>query len=169
MVPSEACYSLARRFESLRCSAYVDPVGIPTIGYGHCGCSIGDSCTPEQADGWLIDDMAQAAALLDPYPEVVAALSQPQFDALLDILFNVGPGRPDLATLKGRDGIIWLARLDAGRRRHSTLFMLLSRGQFKAAADEFLQWNHAGGVVMPGLTARRQAERELFLSGTVGA
>ena len=31
-------------------------------------------------------------------------------------------------------------------------------------ADEFLKWDHAGGKVVAGLTRRRAAERDLFLS-----
>ena len=34
---------------------------------------------------------------------------------------------------------------------------------YPAAALEFLDMNHANGAVLPGLTRRREAERELFL------
>ncbi|WP_148180748.1 glycoside hydrolase family protein, partial [Klebsiella pneumoniae] len=37
-------------------------------------------------------------------------------------------------------------------------------GDIKGAADEFLRWNKSGKEVMPGLTNRRKAEREVFLS-----
>ena len=46
----------------------------------------------------------------------------------------------------------------------STLMKKLNAGDVKGAADEFLRWNRSGGKVMAGLTNRRKAEREVFLS-----
>jgi lysozyme len=46
----------------------------------------------------------------------------------------------------------------------STLLKDINNSQFEAAAKEFLRWNHAQGKVISGLTERRQAEMELFLS-----
>ncbi|HBX8219573.1 TPA: lysozyme, partial [Klebsiella pneumoniae] len=46
----------------------------------------------------------------------------------------------------------------------STLMKRLNAGDVKGAADEFLRWNRSGGKVMAGLTNRRKAEREVFLS-----
>ena len=46
----------------------------------------------------------------------------------------------------------------------STLLKLLNQGAPKIqVADQFLRWNKVKGVVIPGLTKRRQKERELFL------
>jgi lysozyme len=42
----------------------------------------------------------------------------------------------------------------------------LNAKHYRAAADQFLKWDHAGGRVLLGLTRRRQTERLLFLSGT---
>ena len=69
-------------------------------------------------------------------------LNQNQFDALVSFVFNVG----------------------ATAFSHSTLLKKLKSRDFDAAADEFLRWNKAGGKVLRGLTTRREAERELFLS-----
>ena len=41
--------------------------------------------------------------------------------------------------------------------------MEMNRGEFVEAADEFLKWNKAGGIVYRGLTRRRTVERKLFL------
>lgn len=177
MVPSAACLDLIKRFEGLRCSAYLDPVllnvgiRLPTIGYGHTrGVALGQTCSTQDADAWLQEDVHYAVSTLDPYVSQLQAvnLQQCQFDALCSILFNVGPGWSDswTGTVKGRDGIIWLAKRDqpAKTTHHSTLFRSLMNRDFQVAADEFLKWNHAGGVVLPGLTARRAAERALFLS-----
>ncbi|MDW1238129.1 glycoside hydrolase family protein, partial [Klebsiella pneumoniae] len=40
----------------------------------------------------------------------------------------------------------------------------LNAGDVNGAADAFLSWNRSGGKVMAGLTNRRKAEREVFLS-----
>jgi GH24 family phage-related lysozyme (muramidase) len=43
--------------------------------------------------------------------------------------------------------------------------MKYKRAEYAAAADEFLKWRKANGVVLNGLVRRREAERALFLSG----
>jgi GH24 family phage-related lysozyme (muramidase) len=40
-------------------------------------------------------------------------------------------------------------------------------GNYEAAAKEFPRWNKAGGKVLRGLTRRREAEKQLFLTGEV--
>ncbi len=40
--------------------------------------------------------------------------------------------------------------------------LLLLRGDVQGAADQFGKWVNAGGKQLPGLVARRQAERALF-------
>jgi lysozyme len=45
----------------------------------------------------------------------------------------------------------------------------IKAGEYEQAADEFLKWNHVHGVVVDGLTRRREAERELFLTSSSGA
>jgi len=72
---------------------------------------------------------------------VAVSMNQNQFDALVSFAFNLG-----LANLKG-----------------STLLRLLNHGQYTEAAEQFLRWNKAGGMALPGLTRRRAAERDLFL------
>ncbi|MBZ5579531.1 MAG: lysozyme [Acidobacteriia bacterium] len=156
MEPSEACYTLAEEEETLQLAAYPDPgpagATIPTIGYGHTrGVQMGDTCTPDQAQAWLREDMAAAAAIVNQH---FPAITQGQFDALADFCFNVGPGVPG-----HKDGLVWLKSGE-----HSTLMKLTLAGRIQAAADQFPLWNKAGGVVMGGLTRRRAKERALFLS-----
>jgi len=45
----------------------------------------------------------------------------------------------------------------------STLLKLLNQGDVAGAAQQFKLWDHVGGVVLPGLVKRRQAETNLFL------
>jgi lysozyme len=40
-----------------------------------------------------------------------------------------------------------------------------NRGEFDAAADEFMKWSKAGGKVLKGLVNRRQDEQRLYLRG----
>lgn len=150
MIPSSDCADLVKSFESLRLSAYRDPDGIWTIGWGHTG-SVheGDTVTQQEAERLLSSDLAEAAAVVNEIP----ALSQCQFDALVSFCFNVGPGAPGV-----KDGLVWL-RSGA----HSTLYRLLMTGKWDAAAAEFPKWCHTGGAISLGLVRRRKAEQQLFL------
>lgn len=69
------------------------------------------------------------------------SMSQAQFDACVSLAYNIGIG--------GFSG--------------STLVRLLRAGHPGLAAREFRRWDKAGGTVMPGLTRRRESERQLFL------
>ncbi|KAB7720517.1 glycoside hydrolase family protein, partial [Proteus mirabilis] len=47
----------------------------------------------------------------------------------------------------------------------STLLILLNKGNFKAAAEQFDRWVYSKGVKLDGLVRRRSAEKALFLDG----
>lgn len=126
-------------FEGLRLTSYQDSVGVWTIGYGHTsGVHAGMTCTAEQADQWLQEDIQGAVYVVNKV--VTVPLNQNQFDALVDFVFNLG----------------------SGNFQNSTLLKLLNQGNYQGAANEFPKWNHAGGVVVAGLTKRRNAEMVLF-------
>lgn len=144
MKPSPACRALVCASEGRYLTAYADAAGVPTIGYGHTrGVKLGDTCSVQQADMWLTQDLEDAAAAVASL--VTVPLSQGQFDALTDFVFNMGAAR-----LKG-----------------STLLQLLNAGRVFAAADQFKLWVHAKvnvqDVVLPGLVKRRAAEAAMFL------
>lgn len=132
-----------QRYEGYSDKAYPDPgTGSSpwTIGYGHTrGVRPGDTCTREQARRWLEEDLEDASRAVQDYVRV--PLTQPQFDALVSFVYNVGVHNFNTSTLLKR----------------------INEGDMDAAANEFLKWDHAGGKVMAGLTRRRQAEREMFL------
>ncbi len=134
--------SLIQGFETLRLMSYQDQHGVWTIGWGHTGPDIGpgQTCTASQADSWFLADTAFACQAISE--TVTVPLSQNQFDALVSFTFNVG----------------------VGSEAHSTLLRLLNAGDYTGAADQFLVWNHINGTVSAGLTRRRQAEQQLFLS-----
>lgn len=130
---------LTESFESCRLQAYLDSTGVPTIGYGHThGVTLGMSCTQEEAEQWLQQDIQVAAQAVNRM--VTVALTQPEFDALVDFTFNLG----------------------TGNLQKSTLLRLLNAGDYKGAAAEFEKWDRAGGKVMAGLLRRRQSEEQMF-------
>jgi len=136
------------QFEGLELKAYQDSAGIWTIGYGntrnpYTGLPIkqGDKITKKEALDWLRITTASVEA--DVKRLVKVPINTNQRLALASLVFNIG----------------------AGAFARSTLLRLLNSGADKAAvAAQFLRWNRAGGKVIPGLTKRRKAESELFLS-----
>ena len=139
---NEAGVRLVQEFEGCRLDAYRCPAGIPTIGYGATGPDIrmGMVWTQEQADARLVEDLARFADGVERLVEV--DLSDNQFAAIVSFAFNVG----------------------LGALRDSTLLRKLNAGDYLGAADQLPRWNKGGGRVLPGLTRRRAAERDLFLS-----
>ncbi|MDS0801698.1 lysozyme [Burkholderia cenocepacia] len=134
-----------------------------TCGWGSTGPDVreGTVWTQATADARHDANLRASAALVDQAARV--PLSPQQKAAIVSIVNNVGPGRArgTLGPLdKGRDGII---TLDSGQP--STLLRHLNIGDMAGAADQFVAWNRAGGVVQPGLVRRRAAERDLFLTG----
>lgn len=134
--------ALVAYYEGYRPQAYVDPVGIVTVCYGHTATAqLGQKFTKEQCDALLRKDLQAAEAAVQS--SVKVALSQTQYDALVSFTFNVG----------------------SGNLRSSTLLRRLNAGDYCLAAREFPRWNRAKGKVLPGLTKRRLAEQALFLEG----
>ncbi len=90
--------SLTEPSEGRRLLAYRDCVGV-TIGYGHTGRSggppvrMGDRLTEERADDILSDDLRRfekgVAAALE---KAKSPVLQREFDALVDLAFNIGLG-----------------------------------------------------------------------------
>ena len=119
---------------------------VATIGYGHTrGVKLGDTCTREQAEEWLDDDLADAEAAVDRY--VKRKLSEGQRDALVSAVYNLGP-----KVLTGTDPD------DPG----STLLHAVNDGHHFEAARAFSQWIFGGGKPMRGLLRRRLAEAALY-------
>ena len=141
--------------EGCKLTAYPDPKtgGDPwTIARGHTGPEVhaGMTCTQAQADAWFEADMAKF--IMAVHLAVKVPLSQNQFDAMVSIVENVGPGSQE------RDGIL---RLKSGNP--STLLRLLNLGDYKGAANEFPKWCSPGSSVERGLKIRRLAEQALFM------
>jgi lysozyme len=134
---------LIKRFEGFRSQQYNDVAGYPTIGYGHRVVppeSFPDGISEPQAAVILSSDVSEAERAVCRLVKV--ALTQGQFDALVDFCFNLG----------------------AGRLAGSTLLRCLNTGRYDAAAEQLLRWDLAGGEVNLGLKARREAELRLWKS-----
>ena len=135
---------LIKRSEGFRGHVYTDVAGFPTIGYGH-------RVTPPESFPGGINEAQAAAMLIGDVLEaehevarlVRVALTQGQFDALVDFCYNLG----------------------AGRLAASSLLRELNAGRHDAAGEQLLSWDHAGGMVNAGLKARRQAEFQLWNGG----
>jgi lysozyme len=141
MITSQNGISLIQHFEGLRLKGYLDPIGIPTIGYGHTGrdVKVGQIITGDEATRLLTIDLGHAEVTVANYVRV--ELEQHQFDALVSFTFNLG----------------------SGNLRRSTLLTLVNAKRWHDASDEFPKWAKAGGKELPGLVHRRYAERLMFL------
>lgn len=138
---SQAGIDLIKSFEGCRLHAYLDAVGVPTIGFGSTdGVTMGDAITQAEADTLLLEDLERFERCVNECVKV--PIDQNAFDALVSFAFNLG----------------CFALGD------STLLKYLNRGDHPAAAREFMKWTHAGGKVLPGLVARRQAESDRFMA-----
>jgi len=93
---SQICLDLIKKWEGFRANAYLDPVGIPTIGYGTIRypngqpVELGDIVTEAEAEDLLkleADDFAELVT-----KKVTVGLNQNQFDALVSFCYNVGGG-----------------------------------------------------------------------------
>lgn len=147
----EEAKRIIKQFEGLYLKAYNDPVGIPTIGYGHVIDKekekdlLTRTITVEEAEALLEKDMNRIwSSMVKVLPLKLPDMHVLMWAALLSFCFNVGPG-----ALKENTGI--------GKA--------LRERRFKDAADEMLKWVYAGGKVLRGLVRRREYEREVFLSG----
>ena len=142
---------------TVKLDPYLDPIGIWTIGWGHAIRHGNDfvrgagkralayslypgGITREQAEALLRSDLMDTGK--DVLGVVTVDLNDNQYGALVSFTFNLG----------------------LGNLKKSTLLRLVNTSDYEDASNEFLKWNRAGGKVMKGLTARRNAERDLFLT-----
>lgn len=129
-------------FEGKENEAYLDPVRIPTICYGHTeGVRMGQWRSDSQCLDLLEKD-AQIASN-GVLRHVKVPLSQQELDAYTSFAFNVGVGAFSDSTL--------LRKLNAGDRF--------------GACDQLLRWVYAKGKKLKGLVIRRDEERQLCLEG----
>lgn len=134
---------------------YLDPIGIPTVCYGHTGPEVkmGMRFTDAQCDELLRKDMEVAArTVLSCYPDALS-LNPNQFGAFQSFAFNVGPGKRGV-----KDGFCTLK--SGATPSH---LRKLRAGNVAGACTDLNQWTKAAGVPLRGLTVRRL--REINLCG----
>lgn len=133
--------SIVGYFEGRELMGYVDPVGIPTICYGHTATAkVGDTKTPEECEQLLQQDLGIALNAVD---HALPNLPAQTRAALGSFTYNVG----------------------VGAFNGSTLLRKAKAGDLIGACNELPRWVYAGGRKLNGLVRRRDAERELCLAG----
>lgn len=139
MKTSNEGINLIKQFEGCKLKAYKPVPAEPcyTIGYGHYGSDVRPNIviSQAQAEAYLVQDLMKYEKSVN---SLGIPLNQNQFDALVSFTYNCGSGN--------------LKKLVRGRNHQQI-------------ADAMLQYNKGSGKVLPGLTKRRQAERNLFVSG----
>ena len=143
--------NLIKKFEGFKAKPYLCPAGVPTIGYGNTfylsgkKVALTDKPITEEEAEFMLQSLVDSTFSNQVESVLKVSLTQLQFDALVSFEYNLG----------------------LGNLKASTLLKKVNSMDFKGAASEFPKWNKAGGKVLPGLTARRLAEKELFEKGTI--
>lgn len=131
---------LTKDFESCELVPYQDVKGVWTDGWGntHGVVPNGPPISQATADADLARNMQNAVSTVNH--QVASHITQGEFDALVDLVFNIG----------------------AGNFAGSTMLRKLNVGDLAGAAAEFEKWDMSGGVHVAGLLRRRLAERAEF-------
>ncbi|KAJ3576855.1 hypothetical protein NP233_g131 [Leucocoprinus birnbaumii] len=144
-----ATLSLIKQFEGFVASPAPDPIGLPTVGYGHLcqtsGCSevpFSFPLTESEASTLLVSDLRTFQTCITNDINSSIRLNANQYGALVSWAFNEGCGAAGTSTL--------IARLNNGEDPNTV------------AAQELPKWVFAGGQVLQGLVNRRNAEIKLF-------
>lgn len=146
--PSAPQRSQTVQHEGISLTAYRDSVGVPTICFGSTkGVTMGMRATFAECEIRLTDDLSEAGKGVARLVQV--PITQGQYDALTDFVFNLG----------------------ASRLAKSTLLRKLNAGDYCGAAQEFDRWVYAKNAKtgkqekLRGLVKRRAANREAFEKG----
>lgn len=132
---SEQGINLLIEREALKTKAYIDTVGVPTIGVGHTGPEVylGLEWSREKCIEVFHEDLAKFEDAINSGVQV--ELTQNQFDALVSFAFNVGVG----AFLS------------------STLLKKINANDFEGATAQFDRWHIPTEII-----SRRNGEKEQF-------
>jgi len=130
-------------FEGCKLTAYLCPANIWTIGWGNTKIpgkpvTKGMTCTREEADEEFLIDTQDSQKAVNRLVKV--ALTQGQFNALVDFVFNLGAGRLKVSTLRKK----------------------INAGVWDEIPGELNKWVYGGGRKLKGLVLRRQAESAYF-------
>ena len=136
--------------EGVRYTVYRDVAGYPTVGVGHLvepedNLRVGDRVSEERVLEFLDADLIEAEQgvrqLVGDLP-----LYQQEFDALVDLVYNVGLGNVSPSESP---------RLNAA----------IDAGDYEGIASE-LDYTHAGGKVAKGLEYRSERRAKIFMDAS---
>ena len=132
--------------EGVRYTVYRDVAGYPTVGVGHLvepedNLRVGDTISEDRAMAFLTADLEEAERGVR---QLVGALPlyQHEFDALVDLVYNVGIG-------------------NVSPERSPRLNAAINSGDYDAVASQ-LDYTHAGGAVARGLQFRSERRAAIF-------
>lgn len=144
---------LCKRFEGFSSKVYLDPIGVPTIGYGSTYYSdgsrvkIGDkNITQEEALDLLRSELLYnylpSVMRLTPilYAKAIMEDDIYKLCAILDFCYNCGAGNLQVSTLRRK----------------------INERKWNEVPEQLMKWNKAGGKVFKGLTLRCQARVDIF-------
>jgi lysozyme len=145
---AEIAAALCRRFEGLYLRPYLCPAGVPTIGYGATFYEDGTrvalrdpAISKARAEALLLWHIS--AVYLPAVLRLCPALAHEpagRLAAIIDFAFNLGSGRLAASTLRRR----------------------INAGRWADVPGELRKWNKVGGIVLRGLTIRREVEIALI-------
>lgn len=135
--------NIINEFESCKLIVYLDPVGIPTVGWGTVvtpamGLEVGDAIIQDLADKWRDDKIASIVKFLNGV--VTHPMSDGHKAAFISLIYNIGEGA----------------------FHRSTMLKHFNAGNVEEAALQFKRWVFAGGKKLRGLARRRTAEEAIF-------
>lgn len=146
---NSATVSLIKSSEGFVASPAPDPVGYPTVGYGHKCTSTGCKEVPysfplstSTASSLLSTDLKSFQNCINSMVGSTIKLNDNQYGALVSWSFNIGCSAAQTSTL--------IKRLNAGETPNTV------------AAEELPKWIYSSGSVLPGLVTRRNNEVRLF-------
>ena len=158
---------LIKYYEGVRNKPYLCAANIWTIG-------VGSVLYQEQIRLPMVRKEGYAGLIRNEFPlkqEHNRVWSKEEIDSLFrNDLNSFERGVLRLApNLVGRQGafdacVAFSFNVGLGNFQRSTIRMKINRGEWKEAAEAFMQWTKGGGRELPGLVKRRKAEVALFLS-----
>jgi lysozyme len=138
--------------EGVRDVVYRDVAGHPTVGVGHLvtpadGLRLGDRVSYDEILDFLEQDLAEADAAIG---RIVGDLPlfQHEYDALVDLVYNVGEGALSV-------------------RKSPRLMEAIAAHDYGAMARE-LEYRYAGGQMARGLAYRSMRRTQIFLNAAYG-
>ena len=132
---------------------YRDITGKPTVGAGHLvlpedGLTVGQRISREQLDRFLDQDVKLAEDNVRRWVRDTP-LTQNEFDALVDLMYNVGPG-------------------NVSEHKSPELNDAIRRRDYRRMAENLIYTKDAMGRPAAGLVRRSERRRKMFEKGDYG-